>query len=189
MENQEKDVKAIEAEKIMEAKEEHERRKRLWHQQLENCIQFFNRVAVLVDDIYEVVPGKSKQWKSYCLVPKGTAGQVNYYGKPVNSLRVAMNWNWRANLNKCSVPRHIQCVTRDLPYVKPRPKNDPTLSSSPIFGNMVALFDEDRKYHCLYGEKYLRETKEWIWVDDKSPEDVANLLRERYNKGSVKNDG
>lgn len=173
--------------KIVEA--ERERKKKIWKQQLNNCVVFFNRVAALVDDIYEVVPGKGKQWQSYCLVPKGTRSQINYYGKPVDSLRVAMNWNWRASLYKCSVPNHIQCVTQDLPFVKARPKDHPDLASPPVYGNMVALFDKDHKYHCLYGEKYDRVTKTWGWVDDKTPEDVANMLRERAEKKEQENNG
>lgn len=157
----------------------------LWKRQLDDCFCFFNQVAALLTDIYEILPGKNRG-KSFCLIPKGTAGQVNYYEKPVNSLRVGMNWNWRANLEKCSNPRHIQCVTPDLPYVKPRPKDHPERASQPIFGNMVALFDTDRKYHCLHGEKYIRETREWIWRDDLTAEAVADMLRERYMATAAK---
>lgn len=170
----------VQEEKRLE-EEKKQKNHELWKKQLDNCIQFFNEVAALLDDIYEVVPGRSKQWKSFCLVPKGTANQVTYYGKPVNSLRVAMNWNWRAGLDRCSIPNHIQCVTPDLPYVKPRPKEHPEWSSPPIFGNMVALFDTDHKYHCIFGEKYDKASKIWLWIQN-TPKEVADMLRERYNK-------
>lgn len=151
----------------------------IWKGQLGKCVEFFNKVAELVGDIYEVVPGKSTRWRTFCLTPKGTAEQISYYGKPVNSLRVAPVWNWRASMKKCSVRRHIQCVTQDLPYVKPRPKDNPDGASSPVYGNMVAIFDTDRKYHCLYGERYDRKAREWIWKEDISPEEVADMLRKR----------
>ena len=171
---------------LIEAQQEKEKEKKakqaVWKDQLDKCIQFFHEVAGMLTDIYEVIPGKSEKHKSFCLVPKGTANQVTYYGKPVNSLRVAMNWNWYAGLDRCINPKYIQCVTPDLPYVKQRPKEHPEWSSPPVYGNMVALFDMDNKYHCIFGEKYNREDKTWSWVTDNTPEQVADMLRERYIK-------
>ena len=126
----------VQEEKRLE-EEKKQKNHEMWKKQLDDCFQFFKEVAVLLDDIYEVVPGRSKQWKSFCLVPKGTANQVTYYGKPVNSLRVAMNWNWRAGLDRCSIPNHIQCVTPDLPFVKPRPKEHPEWSDFWKYGGPV----------------------------------------------------
>lgn len=168
-----------EQEKIKAEKEKKEKQHDIWAKQLDSCIEFFNQVAALLTDIYEVLPGKSRQWRSFCLVPKGTINQVTYYGKPMNSLRVAMNWNWRAGLDRCTNPKHIQCVTPDLPYVKPRPKDHPEWSSPPVFGNMVALFDTDNKYHCIFGEKFNRDTKTWTWINN-DPEKIAAMLRDRY---------
>ena len=168
-----------EAQKELEEKKA--RLKAIWQNQLASCFEFFNLVAEEVKDIYEVVPSKSKKWKSFCLVPRGTAGQVSYYSKPVNSLRVASNWNWRAPLKVCNVANHIQCVTPDLPYVRKRPKDRPEDGSAPIWGNMVALFDSDRKYHCIFGEKYNHENRTWTWMVN-TPQAVAQMLRERYEK-------
>lgn len=162
-----------------ELEEKKKRVKEIWKKQLDSCFEFFDLVAEELKDIYEVVPGKSKQFKSACLVPKGTASQVTYYGKPLYSLRVASNWNWRAGLDRCSVEKHIQCVTPDLPYVKPRPKDHPDWSSPPVFGNMVAIFDSDRKYHCLFGEKYNKDNKTWTWMVN-TPKRVAAMVREKY---------
>ena len=168
-----------ESEAMAKIEAEKAAQKAQWKKQFDICLEFFHKTAALVSDIYEELPSKSKHWPSICLVPKGTASQVTYYGKPVNSLRVAMNWNWRAGLDKCSIPKYIQCVTKDLPFVKARPKDHPERSSPPIFGNMVALFDTDNKYHCIFGEKYDRSSKTWSWVEN-TPERVAYMLRERY---------
>ena len=184
-ENGESPAPAPEAKEMTEAQKELEekraRLKAIWQNQFSSCIEFFNLVAEEVKDIYDVVPSKSKKWKSFCLIPKGTMGQLSYYSKPVNSLRVASNWNWRAPLKVCNVPNHIQCVTPDLPYVKKRPKDRPEDGSAPIWGNMVALFDSDRKYHCIFGEKYNHEDHTWTWMVN-TPQNVARMLRERHEK-------
>lgn len=180
------DIKKIEKDEKMEADKEK------YKLQMDYCVNFFNKVADLLSDIYEVVRPDDKKNRSRCLVPKGTASQVTYYGKPVYSLRVGAVWNWRASLKKCNVPEHIQCVTRDLPYVKGRPKGHPELPSPPIYGNMVAIFDTDKKYHCIYGEKYDKKTKTWMWVDN-TPERAAMYVRKKYveslaNQNTVKED-
>lgn len=150
--------------------------KEIWKQQLTKCINFFNEVAEDLMDTHVTVHSKSKKWPSMCLVRNGEQKQVTYYGKPVNSLRVAPNWNWRAGLDRCSNPGYIQCVTPDLPFAKKRSAEHPEWSTLPILGNMVGYFDTDNKYHCVYGEKYDFETKTWTWVEA-DPKDVANMIR------------
>lgn len=145
--------------------------------QLRKCNAFFLKVADLLKDTHTVMGSASGVWKSACLVPKGTENQVTYYGKPVNSLRVACNWNWRASLKHCSIPDSIQCLTRDLPWAKHRPENNPELASPPIWGNMVGLYGKDQRYHCVYGEKFDRRTKTWEWVEG-DPEEVAKRIRD-----------
>ena len=152
--------------------------KEIWKQQLEKCINFFNEVAKELADTHVILPSKSKKWPSMCLVRKGEQKQVSYYGKPVNSLRVAPNWNWRAGLDRCTNPGYIQCVTPDLPFAKKRSEEHPEWSTLPIFGNMVGYFDMDNKYHCVYGEKYDFENKKWIWVDN-YPKLVADKIRKK----------
>ena len=156
--------------------------KELWKRQLDECIQFFNIVAAQLKDTHVVVESKSKKWPSFCLVEKGQERQVSYYGKPVNSLRVAPNWNWRAGLDRCSNPKYIQCVTPDLPFARRRPAEHPEWSSMPIFGNMVGYFDTDNKYHCIFGEKYDRETKEWSWVNGISPLQMARIIKTKMEE-------
>ena len=155
--------------------------KEIYQAQLEKCVRFFNEVAELLKDTHVVVPSKSKKWESYCLVEKGQENQVTYYGKPVNSLRVAPNWNWRAGLDRCSNPSYIQCVTPDAPFARRRPKEHPEWSSLPIFCNMVGYFDTDNKYHCIFGEKYERETKTWTWVEN-FPKRVALMIQAKMHE-------
>ena len=149
--------------------------KELWKEQLNTCMSFFNAVAEMLKDTHVVVHSKSKKWPSMCLVKKGQEHQVTYYGKPVNSLRVAPNWNWRAGLDRCSNEKYIQCVTPDLPFARKRTKDHPEWSTAPIFGNMVGYFDTDNKYHCVFGEKYDFENKKWIW-EENIPSAVAKMI-------------
>ncbi len=155
--------------------------KAVWKEQMTKCMDFFNQVAEILKETHVIAPSKSKKWKSACLVRKGEEGQVSYYGKPVNSLRVAPNWNWRAGLDRCSNPGYIQCVTPDLPFAKKRSKEHPEWSTPPIWGNMVGYFDTDNKYHCIYGERYDFEKKEWVWVEN-DPVFVANFILGRMNQ-------
>ena len=152
-----------------------------WKEQLNKCLAFFEAVAEKLQDTHTIVHSKSKKWKSMYLVKKGEEGQVTYYSKPINSLRVAPNWNWRAGLDRCSNPDYIQCVTPDLPFAKRRSKEHPELSTMPIFANMVGYFDTDNKYHCVYGERYDFAKKKWVWVDS-DPEEVARNIRIRMEE-------
>lgn len=152
--------------------------KTMWAQQMENCTKFFNAVADILKDTHVIVPSKSKKFPSMCLVKKGQEKQVSYYSKPVNSLRVAQNWNWRASFERCSSPNYIQCVTPDLPFAKARSKEHPEWATPPIFGNMVGYFDTDNKYHCIFGEKYESDTKSYCWVEN-IPERVAKMILEK----------
>ena len=155
--------------------------KQVWKEQFEKCVTFFNAVADELKETHTVIQGKSKKTKSACLVKKGKENEVSYYGKPINSLRVAINWNWRAGLDRCSNPKYIQCVTPDLPYCRHRPKEHPEWASPPVYGNMIGYFDTDNKYHCIFGEKYDHETKTWSWVDN-SPHNVAMMILQRDAK-------
>ena len=156
--------------------------KELWKKQYEECMRFFNTVAEELKDTHEVIGSKSKKWQSKCLVRKGEADQVTYYSKPVNSIRVAPNWNWRAGLDRCSNTSYIQCVTPDLPFAKKRSKEHPEWSTKPILGNMIGYFDTDNKYHCIFGEWYDFETKEYRWKDMYSPHDVAMMIRQKMQE-------
>ena len=152
--------------------------KELWKQQLDNCYRFFDAVADELKDTHVVIESKSKKLPCKYLVKKGQEKQVSYYGKPVNSLRVGSNWNWRAGLDRCANASYIQCVTPDLPYAKRRSQEHPTWSTHPIYGNMVALFDTDNKYHCVFGEKFDFDDNKWVWVEN-VPQFVAKMIREK----------
>lgn len=152
--------------------------RRTWKKQLDECINFFMAVAEELKDTHVIVHSKSKKWKSMCLVRKGEEDQVSYYGKPVNSLRVAPNWNWRAGTDRCTNLNYIQCVTPDLPFAKKRSPENPDWATKPIFGNMVAYFGTDNKYHCVFGEKYDFGEKKYRWISA-DPKIFAQKLKER----------
>ena len=142
-------------------------------EQLKKCNEFFLKVADELKDTHVILGSATGVWGSACLVLKGTENQVSYYGKPINSLRVACNWNWHASLKRCDKPDYIQCLTKDLPWAKKRPSDNPELASPPIWGNMVGLFGPDKRYHCVYGERFNRKTKTWEWVEG----DVQELVK------------
>ena len=150
-------------------------------EQLRKCNAFFLRVANELKDTHRII-GSSAQWGSACLVPIGREDEVSYYGKPVNSLRVACNWNWRAALKRCKEEKLIQCNTPDLPWCKKR--EAPGMASKPIWGNMVGYFDEDKKYHCVYGEKFDRETKTWSWYEEDF-DALVNRMKEKAEEMAI----
>lgn len=147
--------------------------------QLKRCSLFLIKVAEELKDTHEIVPSSNKTWGSACLIPIGTINELNYEGKPVNSLRVACNWNWRASLKHCPNERMIQCLTDDMPWCRKRKGEG--LASSPVWGNMVGYYGADRKYHCVYGEKYDRASGKWSWVDG-DVHAVAQKMREEQQK-------
>lgn len=137
------------------------------------CQEFFDQLVSLLEETHERLASCNNDISAY-LIPKGTMEQVSYYGKPANSFRISDHWSWRANLNKCSKPNYIQCLSVDVPHAKPR--IDTGKPSKPIFAIQVAYCGEDGKYHCVFGEKFDPKTKQWSWVDSK-PEDVLKDLK------------
>lgn len=148
-------------------------------EQLRKCNAFFLAVANELKETHQIFGSALKVWGSACLIPKGTESQLNYYSKPINSLRVACNWNWRASIKRCHEEHYIQCNTPDLPWCRKR-END-GMASKPIWGNMVGYFGDDHKYHCVYGEKFNRATKTWEWVEG-DPKEVARMMLDKAIK-------
>lgn len=127
----------------------------------------FYDLAKALSDYYEIIPSCNKNASIY-LVPKGTADQLSYYGKPVNSFRVSIYWNWYSSLTRCNNPKYIQCYCPDLPFAKKRP--EPEKASKPILASLVAFYGPDTTYHHVFGDRFDRKTKTWIFeepsVDD-----------------------
>lgn len=137
---------------------------------LKACIEFFNQLAELLlkKGTYEIVGSCNKDTSVY-LIPNGTIGDLSYSSKPAKSFRVSDHWNWYSNLKKNPNPHYIQCYSVDLPRAKKR--EDPERASHPIQAAQVGYFDEDNKYHAVYGEVFDRKTKTWSWLFA-DPEDV-----------------
>lgn len=148
-------------------------------EQLKKCNAFFLKVADELKETHQIVGSALKVWGSACLIPKGSESQLSYYNKPVNSLRVACNWNWKASIKRCKEERFIQCNTPDLPWCRKRESEG--MASKPIWGNMVGYFDDDHRYHCVYGEKFNRETKTWEWVES-DPKEVSKMMLDKAIK-------
>lgn len=143
-------------------------------ERMEKCKEFFKEITKELEDDYEVITGLDKQHYNALLIPKGTKGEVNYYGKPINSFRVALLWNWKASIKRCKREDYIQCENISLMKCKPR-KGD-GLPSNPIYAWCVAYYANDCKYHTVYGSIYNNVTHEWEWLET-SPEEIVNDLR------------
>ncbi len=137
------------------------------------CCEFFDKLSAVLIKGYEVV-GSCNQDNSQYLVPKGTADQITYSGKPAASFRISNHWNWYANINKCPNENYIQCLSVDAPWAKKRMAEGKP--SEPIFCSQVAVIGNDGKYHVVYGERFDRKTKKWQWVESTPEEVVWNYL-------------
>lgn len=139
------------------------------------CVEFFNELAALLSDRYEIVcPFDKTGYRSdKYLVPNGTADEITYYSKPLHSFRVSTHWNWRESLDKCDRENYIQCLCPDMLWAK---KRDPeTGRSEPIRAEAVAILSDDGKYHVIFGEYWNRKTKSWDWKES-DPNEVFDQL-------------
>lgn len=138
---------------------------------MDRCYEFFDTMAGLLGDRYEIVPSCNKDLSRY-LVPVGTSDQITYYGKPEMSFRVSDHWSWYSNLQKCSNERYVQCYSMDMP--NPRPRANPGEGTNAIRGYQVCIQRNGRYYH-VFGDKFDRRTRRWNWVEA-NPETVAKEL-------------
>ncbi len=131
-------------------------------EKFERCINFYEDLAAKLKDTYEIVGSCNKDASSY-LIPKGTAEDISYNGKPSLSFRISDHWNWYSNLNKCPNEHYIQCYSIDCPW--PKKRLGKGKASKPIWCVQVAFYDKDNKYHVIFGEKFDRKLKQWSWVE------------------------
>ena len=139
------------------------------------CRRFFDEVAKLLSDEYQVVTSCNRDLSAY-LVPNGTKDEITYQSKPACSLRVSDHWNWYSNIKKCPQEEYIQCHSVDLP--DPHKRNAPGKASNPIEATQVCLIYPDGKYHCVFGQFYDRNSNKWKWMtaDPHLVETVAKRL-------------
>jgi hypothetical protein len=148
-------------------------------EKIKACEAFIKALAEELKDDYELVAAfeKDKRGSDKYLVPKGSAEEITYYGKPMNSFRCSTHWNWRAPLIKCNKENYIQCLNTDLPFAKKR--NAEGESSDPIMAEQVAVIGEDGKYHAIYGEVFDRKKREWKWLEA-DPKEIVATYRRRW---------
>lgn len=137
-----------------------------------NCEKFFEALCDMLSDRYEMLKSCNRDMSAY-LCPIGTTSEVTYHSKPEGSFRISDHWNWYANTNKCSDPGYIQCYCDELPWARRRPEEGK--AGRPIMASCVCIF-KNGKYHIVYGERFDRKTKTWMWVDN-SPEKVISELK------------
>ena len=141
---------------------------------MDMCNDFINALAELLGNRYEMIGSCNKDASRY-LVPSGTADQITYRGKPVNSFRVSDHWSWYSSLKKCPERSYIQCYSADAPVPKPRPYGKQDNATKPVMGKQVCIQLADGKYHHVFGDKYDRSTHRWTWVENDPREVVAAL--------------
>ena len=134
-----------------------------YNQKMEACIQFFEELAKLLQADYEAVASCNKDASRY-LVPKGTSGQISYYGKPDRSFRISDHWNWYSNTQKCRDEKYIQCESVDMPRARIREKEG--MASKSRFGIQVCLLGTDGRYHHVFGDKFDRKRHTWNWIEN-----------------------
>lgn len=139
------------------------------------CEEFFNKLADILKEHGYVIVASPNNKHTRQLVVKGEEKLLTYYGKPFFSIRFSNAWNWYTNPDKCHDTRIIQCLNHDIPWSRKRTEDGK--GSKPWFAWQVAYFGTDRRYHCVYGDKFDRETKTWNFVEA-DPVEVANdILR------------
>lgn len=126
----------------------------------EECNAFFDELATLLSDRYEVVDSCNDGDGSRYLIPKGSMCDLTYESKPRNSFRVSDHWNWFASERKNEDLDYIQCYTKDLPAPNRRKKY--WTASDPIQACSVAYYGPDDKYHICFGEKVIDGKRKFI---------------------------
>lgn len=147
-------------------------------EKMDICMKFFEKLAEMLNEEYEVVRSCNRDQSAY-LIPKGTKDQLSYYGKPVGSFRISDHWNWFSSLKRCKDPKEVQCRSIDMFWCQKRDPENPKEATKPRIGVQVAVYGNDKAYHCVFGEKFDRETKKWSWMDS-TPEDAINEMRKCF---------
>ena len=140
------------------------------------CESFFEELCKELEDTHELVLCEKNRSASSYLVPKGTADQITWYGKPDNSFRIGDTWNWYANMKRCSDEWTVQCVNTDLPFTANRKGGIGSRERSPQVKAVQVAYKNGDNYSCVYGQKYDRKTKKWYWVEA-DPKEVARLIK------------
>lgn len=124
------------------------------------CRAYFMELVQKLKDTHVLVPSCNRD-KSLYLVPIGTEDQITYLSKPLDSYRYSDHWSWYSTLEKCPVDWYVQCFNYDLP--KPKRREAYGKASKPIYAIQVAYYDGDRKYHHVFGEKFIRNENRWVF--------------------------
>ena len=138
---------------------------------MKKCEMFFYALAEELEG-YELVKSCNQDCSAY-LVPIGTAHEITYSSKPARSFRISDHWNWYANLKKCANERYIQCWSVDLPY--PKKRDDSGRATRPVQAIQVAITDEKGKYHVIFGQKFDKRHRKWMWIDA-DPKEIATMV-------------
>lgn len=138
---------------------------------MEKCNAFMERLAELLKDSYTFDRSPFSPDSSY-LAPKGHEDENTWYSKPEFSFRCSDHWNWYANVKKCSEYYYVQCYNKDVFWPEKRvgPK-----ATKLRYACQVGFFS-DNCFRCVYGEKYDRHTKTYVWVEA-TPEEYIDTIR------------
>lgn len=107
----------------------------------------WKELAKELSETYEEVASCNNDISRY-LVPKGTADQISYYGKPAYSLRISDHWSWYANVKKCNDENYVQCENT---LFTPNSREKEGGASKPIRSLQICIADRDGVYHHVIG--------------------------------------
>lgn len=125
------------------------------------CKEFFDRLAEALKEYGYTIVDSCNADSTIYLVISGTEKDISYYGKPILSFRLSDHWNWYSNMSKCDKYWFVQCKNDDITWPTKRTGYGAT---KPKYAWQVAIFGADKKYHCVFGEKFDRRTKKWSFV-------------------------
>ena len=137
---------------------------------IKKCQNFFKELSNVLVETHDTIGSCNNDISMY-LIPKGSESDLSYYGKPDESFRISDHWNWYSSAKKCSNLKLVQCESVDIPWSRKREEDGK--ATKPIYGIQVAYYGKDHKYHHVFGEKFDRKTKRWIWVEN-DIKDVVN---------------
>lgn len=130
---------------------------------IKKCQNFFKELSNVLSETHDSIGSCNNDISMY-LIPKGSESELSYYGKPEYSFRISDHWNWYSSSKKCSDLKVIQCNSVDIPWCRKREETDK--ATKPIYGIQVSYYGKDHKYHHVFGEKFNRKTKKWVWVEN-----------------------
>ena len=132
-------------------------------QHKEACSQFWTELSNRLKERGYILQLSDTGTTAEYLLKEGDEKYLTWRNKPRESFRIANFWSWYANTETCLAPAaYIQCLNADFGRIKPR--HDPVKGTSPRMGWAVAYTKDGYYYHTVFGKKYDRSKKQWVFI-------------------------